>query len=105
MSDTFVNPAYIGGQAQNLTGPEIPPGGTIGFSSGSSAIGDGGVAPTASPLSQRLKVQVDKASPAVGFSGVNDYFVRAIIVILGFILVATGLSMFRQTSPLAIPAH
>jgi hypothetical protein len=131
LTDAFSNPAYSLGQAQNLTGEIIPPGGSnaygpqlpIGWSGGSAASGSGvsdnitgyftnvpAVATPSNPLSATLS---NSGSPSVsttptagagspsGTAGsslsatVNDYFVRAIIIILGMIFVAVGLSMFR----------
>lgn len=140
MTDAFSNPAYSLGQAQNLTGEIIPPGGSnaygpqlpIGWSGGSAASGSGvsdsgiggfftntpAVATPSNPLSLTLNGGGSPASttPTAGpgspsgtagsslSATVNDYFVRAIIIILGFIFVAVGLSMFRgqgQTGLLA----
>jgi hypothetical protein len=141
MTDAFSNPAYSLGQAQNLTGEIIPPGGSngyaIGWSGGSAASGSGvsdngisgfftstpAVATPSNPLSITLNAggsppasttpTAGPGSPS-GTAGsslsatVNDYFVRAIIIILGFIFVAVGLSMFRgqgQTGLLAPVRH
>jgi hypothetical protein len=141
MSDVFSNPAYVGGQAQNLTGETILPGGTnaygpqlpVGWSGGSAASGSGvsdsggfsnpnalqltisnyvPPAPT-TPTSGAGTQSGTAGSPGApsGTAGgslsatVNDYFVRAIIIILGMIFVAVGLSMFKgqgQTGLLAV---
>jgi hypothetical protein len=136
MSDVFSNPAYVGGQAQNLTGEIIPLGGSVGYSGGSAASGSGvsdsggfsnpnalqltisnyvPPAPT-TPTSGAGTQSGTAGSPGApsGTAGgslsatVNDYFVRAIIIILGMIFVAVGLSMFKgqgQTGLLAPVKH
>lgn len=115
MSDVFGNPAYVGGQAQNLTGDIVVPGGSnsygpqlpaLGWSGGSAASSNGGVLnlgtlhPTTSTPTQTAQAgSGTAASGASVLDGINSYFVRAIVIILGFIFVAVGLSLFRQ--PLA----
>lgn len=116
MSDVFGNPAYVGGQAQNLTGDIVAPGGsnsygpqlpTLGWSGGSPAVSGqpldlGTLSPTTSTPSQTSQAGA-AASSGSGTAAssvtslINSYFVRAIIIILGFIFVAVGLSLFRQT--------
>lgn len=108
-SASYYDPSFIG--------PSQP----IGYSSGSASSGDGfftnipTVASQSNPLAVTINAPASAAQPtaAGGASGtigatlgqtVNDYFVRAIIIILGFIFVAIGLSMFRGQGQSVIPA-
>lgn len=71
-----------------------------------------GIKQATTKLGQGLSTGLNTADPAATPSGTNspkitpwdkasDYFVRAIVVIVGFIFIAAGLSMFKTNSIVA----
>lgn len=81
--------------------PSLPPiGGTQSVASSGGAPASGGtIGPSiAAPIAPSNPTKIGTVTPSnVGpaTGSISDYFLRAIIVILGFIFVAVGLNMFR----------
>lgn len=108
MAENYIT-GDIGGQTQNIfVGTPGLPGGAVsggnGFldSIGSSTAGSfigGGVQNIGNALVGAFmpaNSAAANASASLGTTSIADYFFRGVIIILGFIFMAVGLSMFRQ---------
>jgi hypothetical protein len=109
---TQFNSAFAGSTVGTITGGTIAAPSPASTTGQAAATGQGGIGSdyaqtangAASPLAGQTAATgqgTNANTPQTG--SVGNYFIRGVIIILGFIFVAVGLSMFRATSAIAAP--